>query len=339
MRLERSLARNDQFRVWKFLLENCEGAERSRHAFFRDQPAGLDETPAAVGGRIAPNKRKFVERNAGAIDPQTFRRTTEREQTFRERFRARQDERHRVEQILQLRSVIANILFLGDVGAVKRNDTRFVPALDERQQMHAGMPEINMHQVGATPFQQSRKHLIFAAINDGRLLFHPLKPAVPERISARLGNQLDVAKRKALNVLERLGHDERVVFVKRTHLPVDVEHLRFQECGAVTGYDWFGHGKTRRLSVRMRKLSTCYSQAATSALVTCAPTAADGSLAKSHSLSRFLKSSNPCDCAAEIATTSTPGKRFRRASRFSWAPGKSILFPIMRQGRWESRGS
>src|ERR1041384_3552202 len=45
------------------------------------------------------------------------------------------------------------------------------------------------------------------------------------------------------------------------------------------------------------------------------------------------------DCAAEIATTSTPGKRFRRASRFSWAPGKSILFPIMRQGRWESRGS
>jgi hypothetical protein len=55
----------------------------------------------------------------------------------------------------------------------------------------------------------------------------------------RLGNQLDIAKGKALDVLERLGHDERIVFVQRPDLPVDVEHLRFQEGSAIAGDDAF----------------------------------------------------------------------------------------------------
>src|SRR5436190_18217286 len=76
MRLKRSLSRDDQLRVRKFFLENGKRAQRSRDALFWNQPARLHETPAAVGGRIAPDERKFVERNAGAIDSQTFRRTT-----------------------------------------------------------------------------------------------------------------------------------------------------------------------------------------------------------------------------------------------------------------------
>src|SRR2546423_4201886 len=205
--------------------------------------------------------------------------------------------------------------------------------------MDAGVPEINVHQIGAAPFQQPREHLIFTAINDRRFLFHPLEPAVPERIGPRFRDQLDIAKWEKLGVLERLGHDERVVLVKRAHLPVDVEHLRFKERGAVTGYDWFGHGKTPRLSLRMRKLSTCYSHAATFELLTLDAAAMDGSSEKSHALRPSFKSANPCDCAAEIATTSTPGKRCRRASRFSSAPGKSILLAMIRHGRCESRGS
>src|SRR5436190_15962205 len=144
--------------------------------------------------------------------------------------------------------------------------------------MHAGVPEINVHQVRAAPFQQFRQHLILAAIHDRRLSFYPLEPAVPERIIARLRDQLDVTKRKALDVLERLGHDERVVFVQRTHLPVDVEHLRFQEGGAITGYDRLGHGNERRLSVKLHKLSTCYSPTATFEVLTPAE-----SPVKSHS--------------------------------------------------------
>ena len=153
MRLKRSLARDDQLRVRKFFLENGKRAQRSRDAFFWNQPARLHETPAAVGGLIAPDERKFVERNAGAIDSQPFRRTTKREQSFGERLRPREHQRHRVEQLFQLRSVIADIFFLVHIGAVKRDDTRLVPALDERQEMHASVPEINVHQVSAAAFE------------------------------------------------------------------------------------------------------------------------------------------------------------------------------------------
>ncbi len=85
MRLKRSFAGNDELGFRKFFLENGERAERSSDTLFRDQPARLHETPATVGRRVAANKRKFVERNAGPIDPEAFGRATQREQPFRQR--------------------------------------------------------------------------------------------------------------------------------------------------------------------------------------------------------------------------------------------------------------
>ena len=263
MRLERTFARDDELGVGKFLLKNGKGAERSRDPFFRNQPAGLHEAPATVGGSVAADKRKLMQRHAGAVDAQTFRRTAERKQALRQRFRTRQHQRHGVEQILQLRTVIANVLFLRHVRAMKGNDTGLVPAFDERQQMHASVPEINMHQIGAPPFEQPGKHLVFAAVKDRRLLLHKLQPAVAQWVAVRLRDQLDVVKGKELVVLERLGHDERFIFVQRPDLPVNVQHFRLQEGGAVTGYDSFCHGEGR-LSVRLCTLSICYSRAGTS---------------------------------------------------------------------------
>ena len=37
---------------------------------------------------------------------------------------------------------------------MKGNDTRLVPALDEGQKVHAGVTEINVHQVRTAPLQQ-----------------------------------------------------------------------------------------------------------------------------------------------------------------------------------------
>src|SRR5437588_10664824 len=222
---------------------------------------------------------------------------------------------------------------------MEEEDTRFVQALDERQQVHAGVPEINVHQIGSAPGQKSCTHLILAAIHDGRSLFDPFQPAVPERIGPRFWNQLDIAKWEKLGVLERLGHDERVVLVKRAHLPIDVEHLRFKEGGAITGYDSLGHRNERRLSVKLRKLSTCYSQAVSSEVVGSGSPVGSWFLEKSHCLRRSLKSVKPSDWAAEIATTSTLGKRWLTARRFSSAPGRSILLAMMYHCRCDRRGS
>src|SRR5204862_7453033 len=105
MRLEWALARDDQLCVRQFLLENREGAQRSRHPFFRDQAADLHETPAAVDRRIAPDERKFVERNTGAIDAEPLRRAAEGEKAFRKRLGTREDQRHGIKEFPQFRAV------------------------------------------------------------------------------------------------------------------------------------------------------------------------------------------------------------------------------------------
>ena len=50
-------------------------------------------------------------------------------------------------------------------------------------------------------------------------------------------------KGKQFAVLQRLGHDERLVIMERPDLPVDVQHLRLEEGRAVTGYNSFTHEK------------------------------------------------------------------------------------------------
>src|SRR5688500_12761997 len=142
---------------------------------------------------------------------------------------------------------------------MKGNDTRLLPPFDERQQMHAGVAEINVHQVSAPPLKQPGEHLVFTAVKDRRLLLHKLEPAMAQRVAVRLRDQLNVVKGKELDVLERLRHDERFILVQRPDLPVNVQHFRLQKGGAVTGYDSFCHGEGR-LSVRLCELSICYSR-------------------------------------------------------------------------------
>src|SRR5204863_133740 len=130
-----------------------------------------------------------------------------------------------------------------DISAVKRDDARLMPALDEGQKMHASVPEIDVHQVRAAPRQEVRKHLVLAAINNRGALFHPFQPAMPQRIARWFGNYFDVAERKQFAVLQRFRHHESVISVERPDLAVDVQHLRFQESGAVAGYNWLTHEK------------------------------------------------------------------------------------------------
>ena len=52
-----------------------------------------------------------------------------------------------LEKLLQLFRILGNIFLQRDIGAVERNDARFIPALDEGQQMHTGVAKINMHQI------------------------------------------------------------------------------------------------------------------------------------------------------------------------------------------------
>src|SRR5205823_2193664 len=96
VRLERTFAGDDQLGVGKFFLENGEGAKRRGDAFLRNQAAGLHESPAPILRGIAADKRKLVQGNSGPVDAQALGRTAKSEQSFRQRFRAREDQRDRL---------------------------------------------------------------------------------------------------------------------------------------------------------------------------------------------------------------------------------------------------
>ncbi len=124
---------------------------------------------------------------------------------------------------------------------MKGNNAGLAPALDEGEQMNAGMTEINVHQIRPATFKQVRQQLVLTAINDRRCPNDKLQPAMSNRIKTRRGYQLDIIERKALGVLNRFRHDESLHLPQAGDLPIDVKHLRFQKRGAVARYDDLRH--------------------------------------------------------------------------------------------------
>ena len=52
-----------------------------------------------------------------------------------------------------------------DIHSVKRNDARTIPSFDERKQMDAGIPEVDVHQIRISSQKNAPDDLEFAAVN------------------------------------------------------------------------------------------------------------------------------------------------------------------------------
>src|SRR3954464_14517243 len=97
----------------------------------------------AINRSLTPDERKFLQGNPGAANAELFRRATKRDEAIRQRLGTRKDQRYRAKHLPQLRNIILHVLLQTHVRAMKRNHTRFLPVIDERQQMHASMTEVN----------------------------------------------------------------------------------------------------------------------------------------------------------------------------------------------------
>src|SRR6266536_252798 len=117
------------------------------------------------------------------------------------------------------------------------------------------MSKVDMHQVGAMPFQQRIKRLILASIDNGRSSLHEFQPAVHEQVCAPLWNNFYIGKRKSLCILDLLRDDKGIDAAQRFHLPVNMQHLRLQKAGAIARYDPPTH-KPRPVSLEILGLST-----------------------------------------------------------------------------------
>ena len=79
--------------------------------------------------RLATHEGKLLQRQTSAADPQPLRRAAQTNESIGQRLATGKNQRHGLKEILQLRSVIANVFLQGDIGAVERNNARFIPAL------------------------------------------------------------------------------------------------------------------------------------------------------------------------------------------------------------------
>src|SRR5258707_4420828 len=92
-RLQRPLARDDEFGFGKFPRKDRKCTNGRSDAFLVDQPASLQDLPVAVGWKFPRHRGKIAERNSGAIDSNLLRRATALDQAISQRLRSRPDER------------------------------------------------------------------------------------------------------------------------------------------------------------------------------------------------------------------------------------------------------
>src|SRR5262249_4575118 len=78
--LKRSFAGYEKFRFGIVFLENRKGAQARRNAFFRNQPAGLHDSPFSIARQLSIHEWKFIEWDTRAIDSQFFRWATQMDQ-------------------------------------------------------------------------------------------------------------------------------------------------------------------------------------------------------------------------------------------------------------------
>ena len=100
------------------------------------------------------HQREFIQRDSGPIDAKLFRRAPQLGQSIGERLRTREYERDGIEKTPQFAGIVLNLWFMRDVCAVERYNAGLVSLLDKRKEMHAGMAEINVHQISSVAAQQ-----------------------------------------------------------------------------------------------------------------------------------------------------------------------------------------
>ena len=151
---------------------------------------------------------------------------------------AGQDKRSDAKEFAQMAVILGLMIARHDIGAMEGDDARFAPALDKREQMDAGMAEINVHEVRATTAEDLHQALHLAAVVERREMADVLEPETANEVFARFArDHLDIGKGEALGGGALFGDDEGLVTPQPCNLPVDVKHLGLQEGGAVAGDD------------------------------------------------------------------------------------------------------
>jgi hypothetical protein len=118
---------------------------------------------------------------------------------------------------------------------VKGNNTGTIPAFNHRKQMDTGVPEVDVHQVGIAPDQDPPDQIEFATVDERRRTREIFQTAPFQRADTRFIEKLDIRERIPAGVLAEPGDNKGANTLKRSDLPVNVEHLRLEKISAKAG--------------------------------------------------------------------------------------------------------
>src|ERR1700731_2025318 len=116
---------------------------------------------------------------------------------------------------------------------MKRNDHRTRPRLNEREQMHRNMPEINMEQAGAGSLQKREQTFQFHSRDLPRLIEQLAKPKAAKKVRGRFPNGIDRLERKRFGIFSFLRDDNWPDPSQPGNLPVNVKHFRLEKRRAI----------------------------------------------------------------------------------------------------------
>ena len=200
----------------------------------------MDEAPFAVAGEgPVGGNGEGVHGDAGAVDSDFIRGATEVDEAVFEGMGTGEDEGDGLQEGAQAVGVAGLVGAGHDIGAMKRDEGRqAVVMLEKGQQMDAGVPEVDVQEVGLPAVENPREGAVFAAVDERCFAADIFEVEAADEIAACGGDDFDVGEGEFCGGLALFGEDKGAIALQAGDLPVDVQHFRFEEGGAVTGYNW-----------------------------------------------------------------------------------------------------
>src|SRR5712691_10867637 len=101
--------------------------------------------------------------------------------------------------------------------------------------MHRDLAEINVQKLSVHLSYDLQQRAKLAVRNLPRHVAHLSEPEAPQEMRSRLGDNVDRLKWVALSLFALLRDHHRTATFQTSYLPIDVQHLRFQERRAIAG--------------------------------------------------------------------------------------------------------
>lgn len=143
---------------------------------------------------------------------------------------------------------IAGLVGAGhDIGAVKGHQGRQgAVMLEEREEMDAGVAEVDVEEVRVPVLEDAEQGTVFAAVDEGGFAADVFEVEAAEEVAPGGGDHFDLGEGEFFSALALFAEDEGAVAFQSGDLAVDMQHFRFEESGAVAGDG--GHGEKGRMA-------------------------------------------------------------------------------------------